>query len=170
MSEELYRSSDMEALLSDLTAAMLALAPTEPHIVNEIGDREKARSGAPPKIVWTPARDKYSAPDVQPKGAHAIVRADESFEVLIWGEDYARAKALRNRLAGGLEKLCTRLSSTMVGGLWSFAGLDSTGAALDMVVTLHFLITDTEYVAIAPATTTVGGIVRDARGLNPEAV
>lgn len=170
MSEDLFRSSDLEAFLDALTAKMAALAPSEEPVVNAMGNRENARVGAPPRVVWVPDRERYDDPDVKLPSAHAIARTDETFEVVVWGEDYQRTKALRNRLAGALEALSTRLSSRMVSGEWAFGGLDTRGAALTLSITLYFLITDAEYVAIAPSTTTVSGVVTDAAGQNPEPV
>ena len=100
-----FARSNEEAILAAITGDLAAKGVK---VRCELGEDEEARRGAPPRIVWVPARRtsrRYTHPAQQRDGMKIGHEKNVAFDVYIWGANYVEASRLEDALISTLFNL-----------------------------------------------------------------
>lgn len=109
------------ALIAAVMPYAVAAVPTVTHAVTT---RDPGH-GAPPRVVWRPQSDAFSAPR---KGStpRSIRGVRMTFAVEVWGETVAQVETLREAIIRGLHAVVAG-SWDATGGQWAAPGMVDAG-------------------------------------------
>lgn len=119
------------AVMPDVVSDFAALYPAAPALAHEVSTRALAEHGAPPRVVWVPARDDFQGPQKRTSGGaslqHSLGTRVAGVTCVCWCESIAATedlveclvRALLRRGGGGPAGV------SVVAGQW----VSETGAA-----------------------------------------
>lgn len=146
--------------LSQVVAAVMGRVTAEDATVTwELSQSALPKHGAPPRMIWVPTRDRFTAAQKRP-GPHSVMTVMAGFSVTLWGTSIDAVETLRERLCRALRAvLGDEPFREATAGAWvADIGATTLGAAYVLTSSVAM---DVPRAAAAPATATPTSVTLD---------